>query len=125
MNLGLETSYLGMVKAMKELAPKAATVAVCVKTSRKTSTMAIIEVARAHCNIYLDTLCLNFLSIILMLPPFEELGQIPEVSIKSLYLQGDCSSLKEKGIASPKGRGLYSITWASRYLPQSYFNRCV
>jgi hypothetical protein len=25
-------------------------------------------VARAHCNIYLATLCLNFLSIILMLP---------------------------------------------------------
>jgi hypothetical protein len=81
MNLGLETSYLGMVKAMKELAPRAATVAVCVKTSRKTSTMAMIEVARAHCNIYLGTLCLNFLSIILIITPVS----LPIVFVHGFY----------------------------------------
>jgi hypothetical protein len=33
---------------MKELAPRAATVAVCVKTSRKTSTIAMIKVESQH-----------------------------------------------------------------------------
>ena len=58
-----------MVKAIKELAPKAAMIAVCVKTSRSTSTTKIVKVARLHCNIYPATLCLNFLSIILIFTP--------------------------------------------------------
>jgi hypothetical protein len=99
MNLGFEASYLGIVKAMKELAPRAATVAVCVKTSRKTSTIAMIKVARAHCNIYQGTLCLNFSSTILMLLPFEELGQTPGVLrlMKTPGVSIKASTSKETG----------------------------